>query len=250
MCLKIKKIVAAGALVSILASNALAGTLATSLTPLNNFPLPPGNTWDPHQGSVFSAFSSLFDITEPYMISAFTGHKGGSTLSMTMLGERGVYLDRNRFGVVDQSNNFRELFSGSSVPGDANSIFQGESDSFTFTLIDPFGNRLTADPSKSADGLLHIFALRAVNSGTLTIPAPSWSVNSPTLSVSVQAGMLALFAEDLFGGGDRDFNDFIGLVAQKPLTPVTDIPEPGTLTLLGSSLLLALRRKRERAITQ
>ena len=88
----------------------------------------------------------------------------------------------------------------------------------------------TGPASRNPDGVAHARARRW--SGTPTIPTP---------------GVLIGF-EDLFGGGDRDFNDYQFVVSNVSLVSAT-VPEPGTMLLLGTGIAVvarrALKRRRE-----
>jgi len=223
------------------ASSVSALTLDSSLTPLVNFSLPPGASTDPHSNSIFSQFTGLFDTTTAYTISSFSGHSDGSVLDFTMASERGAYATQNRFGVTDQNGVFREIFSGASNPGDVGTVTQSANDIFTLTLIDPYGNNFFSEQTKNADGMLHMFALKATAFGTLNIPAAAWSVDSPAFTIDISPGMVAIFTEDLIYGGDFDFNDLVTIGKQT----ANVVPEPVTclLTALGTGVVLRKRRK-------
>jgi hypothetical protein len=79
----------------------------------------------------------------------------------------------------------------------------------------------TGPASRNPDGAVH--ARASLWPGSPTIPIP---------------GVLVAF-EDLFGGGDNDFNDFQFVVSNVDAAP---IPEPGTLLLLGTGLAAIGRR--------
>jgi hypothetical protein len=86
------------------------------------------------------------------------------------------------------------------------------------------GDRFFTGPaSRNPDGLVH--AIGQPFGGDAQIPTP---------------GVLIAF-EDLFGGGDFDFNDYRFVVSNAEFKP---IPEPGTLLLLGSGGLMAFRSAR------
>jgi hypothetical protein len=81
----------------------------------------------------------------------------------------------------------------------------------------------SSNMSQNSDGLNHVFATNFA--GDSMTPAGTY-----------------LGFEDLFGGGDLDYNDHQFIVTN---VAATSVPEPATLSLLGAGTLLAgaLRKK-------
>ena len=111
---------------------------------------------------------------------------------------------------------------------------------------EPPGVVVTFDPSALGVtvGSELIFGIRIVGSGTEFFMGPASRNPDAILHATVDdigGGAFVVGFEDLFGGGDRDFDDnrfrFTGGVVA---------PEPATLGLLGLGALAALRRRRTR----
>jgi hypothetical protein len=82
----------------------------------------------------------------------------------------------------------------------------------------------TGAATRNPDGAVH--AQASLWAGSLSIPTP---------------GVLVGF-EDLFGGGDADFNDFQFVVTNARLVDASSVPEPGTLLLFVSGAVAIGRR--------
>jgi len=95
-----------------------------------------------------------------------------------------------------------------------------------------------------------IFGIRVLNTGDEFFIGPASRNLDNVLHAGVDAlggGQFVVGFEDLFGGGDRDYDDnkflFEGAVDVTP----TGVPEPATISLVSLGLLGAVRRRFRRA---
>ncbi|RLA39294.1 MAG: PEP-CTERM sorting domain-containing protein [Gammaproteobacteria bacterium] len=178
------------------------------------------------------------------------GGTGGAV--STLIIELAGFKDNTSFGIYSGTETV-ELFGGPdgagaqvlmSILGDGSVIVN-----FTDTLVDFAGNSFGfyldssasngggmfySDTAKNADGVDHMFAYQGVGD-TVEIPPYAAGVWGPSEYI--------LAWEDLNGGGDEDYADFVVMVES-----VNPIPEPGLAALLGAGLVgVGLSRRKNRA---
>lgn len=156
-----------------------------------------------------------------------------------ILFELAGYANQNVFGIYDVTNpaNRLTVFTGPNNAGTlgflyltggttycagtfaSSSCSTFGTDRFGFFLATPGNHVYYSQVALNGDGFDHMVAFEG-GSGRGTLGGRPWLANE-----------FVLAWEDLFGGGDQDFDDFVVLVES-----VVGVPEPGTLGLLGLGL--------------
>ena len=171
--------------------------------------------------------------------------------SATIIVELAGFASSNKFGIYSGSD-YVELFAGSAAAGDkallhisadgsvfTGTLFGGVSDTGTDFAANQFGFYLNSlqgifhsETDKNADGVDHMLAYQGIGEEVI-VPggiAGPWASNEYILGF-----------EDLYGGGDLDYADFVVMIES-----ISPIPEPGLAALLGVGLVgLGLSRRRK-----
>lgn len=166
----------------------------------------------------------------------------------TIIVELAGFAPQNRFGIYqgDESNNRITLFDGADGAGAGSTVRfvasgagyqvsvngkpQGEigGTQFGFFLAAPTGDVFFSDPARNPDGANQLYAYRGTNGAF---------IGGPLAGQSFASSMYLLAFEDLPARrGDRDFQDFVGVV-----NFIAHVPLPAGGWLLGVAIALLAR---------
>jgi hypothetical protein len=202
----------------------------------------------PGVSSINAATDYLSDNVDDHW--SITG-AGGSVA--TIIIELAGFDTLNKFGVYDASDSTKtvQVFSGAASTGDQ-AVLSIKADGSVFlnfadTTIDFAGNAFGyyldgpggvfySDTSLNADSFDHMRAYQGNNIDTIQIP---------TLAPGLLTDNEYILAwEDLFGGGDQDYDDFVAIV--ESVHPTPEAISMLIWTGLGLVGVCATARRRER----
>jgi len=191
---------------------------------------------------------------------AVAGSNLGST---TLIIELAGFAASNTFGIYQDGLSF-QLFDGAATTGSQTVLQVDGNGSVKIDLVDTgidltinsegkydFGFYLDSSASNggglfksetdlNADGVDHMFAYQGLGQDVDL----DGSATDTTFGIGeFTPGEYILAWEDIYGGGDEDYTDFVVMIES-----ITPVPEPGLAALLGAGLIgLGLSRRKNRS---
>ena len=175
-------------------------------------------------------FPPAVAVADPVTLTPFQLRSEGGVSTIQFVGSDAAF-DSFLF-LADPEEQGPFFFNHSTPPGETatlGSFAPGAELVFGLRVLSSGHDFFTGPASRNADGIVHA-------------QASLWP-GSPAFPTQ---GVLIGF-EDLFGGGDMDFDDFRFVVSNVRIADASPVPEPGTLLLVGTGMLALVRRAAKRS---
>lgn len=177
--------------------------------------------------------------------SSFDGGANGTQYEIFFLSSVADYKNQNTFGLLNEQNQFVSSINGANAFGSKVSFTQAAGQKLKFGFQSP-ESLFFSKSNENKDGGFHLLSLTATANSLFTIPKADQQGHS--FAFNLLAGDFVFFADDQlqdthYNGAvkrDSDFNDGTFVVRAKPV----EVPEPGTICLLGLGALAAVRRRK------
>ena len=212
---------------------------------------------------------SSIDVDTDCLVEGIDKHfsiEGSGGAISTIVIELAGFADDNKFGIYDATDSSKtvEFFDGSDTTGDQTVLSIKVDGSIYINLIDTginfASNHLGFYLAREGEDAVTWYSDTTLNSDNFD-HMKAYQGNGEDIQIAdfasgaFGANEYILAFEDMVGGGDEDFTDFVAIIESlEPRelppnnNPPNEVPEPGTLALFGLGLAgLGFVRRRKTA---